>query len=275
MTDAHLTKKVERAARLRWVPLAQMKVSPLAQRELNQARVDRIVASMDLEQIGTPTVSARDGSYYIIDGQHRIEAYKEWNGEGWVDQSLQCWCYEGLTEQQEAERFLKLNDVLSVKAIAKFRVGVQADRPTESDIDRIVRAQGLRVSQDKIDGGISAVGTLRRVYDRNGPATLARALRIVRDAYGTPGLEAPVIDGIGLLCGRYNGTLDDARAVTQLSSAHGGVKGLLNQAEVLRRMTGNPRNHCVAAAAVEFINRGKGGKKMPSWWKSDTTSETS
>jgi hypothetical protein len=55
-----------------------------------------------------------------------------------------------------------------------------------------------------------------------------------------------------------------------LSSAHGGVKGLLNAAENLRNMTGNPKAHCVAAAAVNIVNRGRGGKKLPDWWKGAT-----
>jgi len=267
--NAKPTKKVERAAHLRWVPLVKMRVSTLAQRDLNQARVDHIDANMDLEQLGNPTVNERDGWFYIIDGQHRIEAYKQWVGEDWTEQQFQCWTYAGLTEEEEAETFLKLNDVLTVDAMAKFRVGVQAARPVETDIDRIVRAQGLRVSRDKIEGGIGAVGTLRRVYHRDGAQTLGRALRIIRDAYGTPGFDSGVIDGIGMLCGRYNGSLDDVKAIKQLSSAHGGVKGLTGKAETLRASTGNPRAHCVAAAAVDIINRGRGGGKLPSWWKSD------
>lgn len=247
-----------------------MRVSALAQRELNQARVDRIDASMDLEQLGNPTVSERGGYFWIIDGQHRVEAYKQWIGEEWPTQELQCWSYVGLSEEDEAEKFLKLNDVLAVNAMSKFRVGVQAGRDAESDIDRIVRAQGLRVSTDQGEGSIRAVGTLRRVYSRSGPAVLARTLGIIRDAYGTPGLDAPVIDGIGYLCGRYNGELDVPTAVQRLASVHAGVNGLLGAAEQTRQRTGAPRGQCVAAAAVEIINRGKGVKKLPSWWKAES-----
>jgi hypothetical protein len=257
--------RIQREARLRWVPIPQMRVSPLAQRDLNQARVDRIAASFDLEQLGNPTVNLRDGTWYIIDGQHRVEALKE---IGYGDQQIQCWAYEGLSEQDEAEKFLKLNDQLAVNAFAKFRVGVQANRPDETDIDRVVRAQGLRVSLDNGDGAIRAVGTLRRVYDRADGPTLARTLRIIRDSYGDPGLEAAVIDGIGLLCQRYNGEIEDSLAVEKLHGARGGVNALLGKAENLRRQTGNPKNHCVAAAAVEIINSGKGGRKLASWWKS-------
>lgn len=261
-------RKVERDARLRWVPLGRMRVSPLAQRDLNQARVDSIVANLDLEQIGTPTVNDRDHYFYIIDGSHRCEALRQYGFED--DDRVQCWTYTGLTEQEEAEKFLKLNDVLAVNALAKFRVGVQAERPTERHIDTIVRSVGLRVTGDRIEGGIRAVGTLRRVYDRHGPGILDRTLRIVRDAYGTPGLEAAVLDGIGYLCGRYNGSIDDTKAVKQLASVHGGVNGLLGAAERLRKDTGQPRGQCVAAAAVEIINRGRGGGKLPSWWKSQS-----
>lgn len=264
MTTTNATTRVEREARLRWVPISKMKVSPVAQRQLNQARVDRLAAEFDLEQLGTPTVSERDGSFYLIDGQHRIEMLRQ---IGWDDQQVQCWTYTGLTEEDEADKFDRLNDVLAVHAFDKFRVRVTAGREEETDIDRIVRANGMCVSRESVPGAIGAVGTLRRIYARSDGKTLGRALRIIREAYGDPGLEAAVLDGIGLLCQRYNGDLDDAAAVDKLSKAHGGVNSLLGKAEVLRQRTGNYKSHCVAAAAVDIINSGKGGKKLPSWWK--------
>lgn len=38
---------------------------------------------------------------------------------------------------------------------------------------------------------------------------------------------------------------------------------------VRRKQTGNAKGHCVAAAAVDINNRGRGGKKLPSWWRED------
>lgn len=255
--------RVTREARLRWVPIEQMRVSAVSQRDLNQARVDRIAADFDPEQIGTPTVNERDGLFWIIDGQHRVEAMKQ---VGWGDQSVQCWTYSGLSEAEEAETFLKLNDVLAVSAFDKFTKGVSAGREIESDIDRVVRAVGLCVSRDQVPGAIRAVGTLRRVYNRGGAPGLSRSLRIIRDAYGDAGLEAAVIDGMGYLTQRYNGELDEGRAIKALGNVHGGVNGLLGKAEQIRRATGNPKGQCVAAAAVEVINSGRGGRKLPGWW---------
>lgn len=262
-------RRVEREARLTWVPLGLTRTPTMAQRELKPGHVDHIAANMDLEQIGTPTVNKRGGLFYILDGQHRIEAYKQWLGEGWEGQQLQCWTYEGLSEEEEAETFLKLNDTLTVQAFDKFRIGLNANRVEEVEIAAVVAKASLTISQSRAEGSIGAVGTLRRVYRREGHAVLFRTLGIIRDAYGTPGLEAPVIDGIGLLCGRYNGELDTTQAVTRLKSVAGGLAGLMNRAYFTKNQTNAPLNQCVAAAAVDLINRGKGGKKLPSWWKSD------
>lgn len=267
MSSKPTGKQIRREARLRDVPLSKMRVNPLAQRELNPARVDKIAAEMDLEQLGVPTVNLRDGWYYVVDGQHRVEGLKKWLGT-WEDQTYQCWTYEGLSEEEEAEVFLKLNDTLTVSVFDKFTKGIKAGRAEENDIDRIVRAQELRISRQKDGGSIAAVGTLRKVY-RRGPGTLARTLRIIRDAYGDAGLEAAVIDGLGMLCHRYNGDLSEETAVQRLGNVHGGVNGLLGSAEKLRKQTGNPRAHCVAAAAVDIYNRGRGAKKLPSWWRDD------
>ena len=267
MTDkANGKNRVERSATLRWVPVGLMCVSPLAQRELNQARVDKMAANFNPELIGTPTVNHRDGKWFVVDGQHRIETLRE---VGWGDQQVQCWAYFDLTEAEEAELYLSLNDVLANSAFDKFRIGVTAGREVECDIDRIVRSQGLAITRDRIEGGVRAVGTLVRVYRRGGPKVLRRSLAIIRDAYGTPGLEGPVIDGIGYLCDRYNGDLEDQFAVAKLSKLHGGVNGLLGRAELVRRSTGQPLGQSVAAAAVEVINAGRGGKKLPSWFRED------
>ena len=140
---------------------------------------------------------------------------------------------------------------------------------TESDIDRNVRALGLHITSTRAGGGIAAVATLRRVYDRGGAAVLSRALRIIRDAYGEAGLDGPVIEGIGLVCQRYDGQLPEQRAIERLSSVHGGVSGLISRAGQLRQSTGSAAAQCVAAAAVELINRGSGGRKLPGWWRNE------
>lgn len=262
-------KRVEQHGVIEWIRLGSMAVPPHAQRELKPAKVDKILAEFDLDVFGVPTVSERRGIYYILDGQHRVEAIKRWNGDGWEDLRIECRVYRSLTEAEEADKFSRLNDAMSVTVYDKFRIGVNAGYEVENKIKKVVEREGLKISREQVPGGIGAVGTLRRVYVRSSDKVLAKTLRITRDAYGDPGFEGSVIDGLGLMVQRYDGLIDEQIAVEQLSSAHGGVKGLLNKAAVIREKVGGAKAQCVAAAAVDIINSKRGGKKLPSWWKSE------
>lgn len=265
MTDRNEEGRRTRASHLRWIPVAEMKVNPRAQRDFKEAQAEKYAADFDLEALGFPVVNLRDGSFYIVDGQHRVAALKM---IGWGDQKIQCECYEGLTEAEEAELFLRRDERRAVSRFERFGIALTAERADQSDIDRIVRSNNLCISREKVPGAIGAIATLERVYRRGGPAVLGRTLRIIRDSFGDSGFETNVIDGIGLLCQRYNGQLDDKTAVDKLGKVSGGVNGLLGLAENTRRQTGNSKSHCVAATAVELINRGSARtQKLPSWWK--------
>jgi hypothetical protein len=262
-----VTQRVNRHPRLADVALGRMKINERAQRELNHNRVKQMSESFDIDRLQYPTLSERDGYFFIVDGMHRINALKLWIGEGWEEQRVKCEVYSGLSEAEEANLFLQLNEERkAVRAIDKFFAAVTAERPAETEVLQIVAWQGLKVAKTKQPGAITSVSTLIRAYKNSDAPTLGKALRIIRDAYGDPGLEAPVIEGVTKLCQRYNGVLDEGRAIKKLGDAHGGVNGLLAKADVIRRQTGSQRGMCVAAAAVEIINSGKGGKKLPGWW---------
>lgn len=269
MSTAKRSTAHHRAYRIQEVPVGKMTTSRRVQRDLKMHRVDYLVANFDLDDFGQPVVSWRDGHYYIIDGQHRIEALKLWLGKGWEIQKIECRVYQGLNEAEEADMFDRLNDVLIVSSFDKFKIRVTAGRDAESIIDKVVKSENLVISRDEIPGGVSAVGTLVRVFTRSDAEVLGRSLRIIRDAFGDAGFKSQVIDGIGHLCQRYNGALDEKVAIEKLSETRGGVNGLLGKATVLHKQTGNSRAQCVAAAAVEIINahRTTGTKRLPSWWK--------
>lgn len=254
------------ASSIKPVPLGKMRVSLSAQRELRETRVNFLLSQFDLEQLGYPVVSMRDGHYYVIDGQHRIEALKRWLGDGWEKQHLDCRCYSQLTEKQEADMFDRLNNQLTVRTFDKFKVRVTAGRPVEVAVQKIVEKEGLKISHEKLPDCVGAVGTLVRVFNRTNGQTLGRALRLAHRSFGDPGLTSPVIDGFGYLCQRYNGAIKDDEAIERLASMRGGVGAVMTRAEVLRKQTKSQLSHCVAAAVVDTLNAKRGGKKLPSWW---------
>jgi hypothetical protein len=256
------TSRIQRTGHLRWVTIADIVVNPDNQRQLRKAWADEIAANFNPDNFSPPLLSFRNGTYFVIDGQHRIEAMRI---NGWNERQVQCWVYEGLTEAQEAEFFLEHNHRKAVGAFDKFVISVHANRAEEADINRIVRSQGLKISS--ADGGVRAVGALRKVYS-HGPDVLARSLRIVRDSYGDDGMQGHVIEGIGLLCARYNGTLDETKTIYKLQTARGGLGALTTKASLLRKAYGKSMPHCIAGAACELISSGRGGQRLPDWWKS-------
>lgn len=262
-TNSTRNNRLETPGVLRWVPLSLMQIRPESQRELNRSWADHIATDIDIEKLGVFVVNKVGNVYWLIDGQHRREGLIT---AGWGDQQVQCLVYDDLSREQEAELFLGLNDRKVIPALQNFRIAVFAGRERECAIERIVRAESCAVTADKIDGAIGAVGTLIRIFDRSGGKVLGRTIRIVRDAYGASGLDAHVLDGIALLCARYNGDLEDGLAVAKLRNIQGGVGGLMGKAYLKREQLKKPLAECVGAAAHEVINSGRGGKKLPSWW---------
>lgn len=249
------------------VPLAKTRVAPQAQRELRPARVDYLASEFDPEHFGYPVVNKRDSTFWIIDGQHRIEAVKVFLGDAWESQSVTCRVYSGLSESEEAEMFDRLNDFLSVRAFDKFKVRVTAGRAIECAVKSAVEKIGLKIAHDKDEGSVSAVTTLVRIYERSNAPTLQRALKITHQSFGKVGLTNHVIDGIARMCERYNGELKDADAIERLRTVRGGLGTLATRAALLRKQVGASVPECFAAATVDTLNAKRGGKKLPSWWK--------
>lgn len=249
------------------VALGDMVVCERAQRALKPARVEQILASLDLDAFGEPVLSHREGRYYIIDGQHRTRAMAQFLGDGWEKATILCKVYEDLNEQEEARLFRQLNTVLSTTAYDKFKVGVTAGYEEETRIKSIVEAAGLHISRSRKEttGAVSAISSLRNAY-RLSPKSLMFALKLASESYGDTGLEGSIIEGFAQLHNRYDRALDDSMTIEALSSARGGVKGLMNAAAKRRLTTGNSIAICIAAEAVEIINRHRKGKKLPSWW---------
>lgn len=263
-------KKASSHVKIEYVALGAMFFSEIVQRELKQSRVDALVTNFDIDQMGVPVVNIRaDGRISVVDGQHRISGLKAFLGQGWESQKILCQVFRGLSESEEAEMFLTLNDTLTVTTFDKFQKAIVAGREEETDVAKILKAQGLNYSRVRNPNSVACVGTLMRIYRRGGAKILARVLRLALNAYETAGMEAQVLDGLGHLFERYEKVIDEQQAAEKLQHARGGVKGLLQRAQEYKLRTGNLLPICVAAAVVDIYNGGKGGNKrnqLPNWW---------
>jgi len=267
MANGKRSTQHHRPYQTRELALGSLTVNPNAQRELKKHRVDYLLANLDLNMIGELVVSWRDGKYYVLDGQHRADALRQFLGNGWEIQKIMCRVYQGLSEADEADMFDRLNDSLRVDSFDKFRARVHAKRDVEVAIDKIIRANGFHLAKAKAPGAIGCTSTLVTVFTRSNGEILAQALRVIRDAFGDAGCDKHLINGLALVCQRYSGVLDEKLMVERLRSMRAGSKGLLGNATLIQRTMGTSLPVCVAAAVVEAINAQRGGQRIPSWWK--------
>lgn len=261
-------KRIEFTSRLEWVRLDRMKISPLAQRRFDANWGDELARTFDPDLMGCLSVSLRDGWYYVVDGQHRRHGAIEWLG---ADQAVLCHVFEGLTQAQEAELFLSLNNAKKQSAMSKYQVALVAqdgDRPVEHDVNRITRALGLVVGSNSKNGEISCVTALINTYKKRGAASLSFALRVTRDAYGYDGFKAPIISSLALIHSGLGNQVDEETLVQRLAA--GQLADVHNHGKSIQQSFGRPTDQSYAAAIVDAYNAQAKGRahRLAPWFQS-------
>ena len=145
------------------LPTDELLVDPAYQRSLNNHRVERIVKKFNPRQFGFLKVSHRDGKYYVIDGQHRLAVARTL---GYT--SLQCYVFEGMSQQAEADDFrIQQDNMNRIHTRDQFRAAVTARDEESVKIAKIVSEYGYTLQGFGIDVSsldcIGSIGTLQRI----------------------------------------------------------------------------------------------------------------
>jgi hypothetical protein len=264
--DAHGT------ARITTVKLGDLRVSNAAQREFNDMWGEYLEKNFNLDLVGMLTVSYRDGVYWVVDGQHRTHGLIAWAkqefGDEWPEWTVHVNCHYSLSERAEAALFLAFNKRRNLTAYDIFRVGVTADLPIPTDINRVVLSLGLRVEKSRKPNTVSAVGALDRVYRMGDAVLLSKTLVTIRDAWAGTGFDSEAMQGVALFINRYEGRFDAERLVKKLASLPNGSRGLKQRALVLKDTHGATNVIAHAAAVTDLYNQGaRGMASVGSWWK--------
>jgi hypothetical protein len=255
---------------IRWVNISKMKVHPVRQRQLKRAWVDARVDHFNPEALAQVTLNhtTEDDTYWVIDGQHRVALMR---AVGWGDQNMEARVYENLTPEQEANLFLLRNDARAVDPLNKFLVAVEAGWAAESDIQRILNANGVAVGRKRGRHRLTAVGAVHYIYDLD-VTLLAKVVQSIHGAL--PDHPCPwdsvLIYSVGMVFHRYNGGIDVPEMIEVLAHTPGGLRGLTQKATLIRDTHGGDARNAHAAAIVELVNakRGKAKRKrVESWWR--------
>lgn len=165
------------------IRVGYLKVDPAYQRDLNMARAKLMALNWSDEKSGNPQVSRRmDGSYYLIDGQHRRAACELANGP---DKKLACKVHHGLTLAEEAEIFYATNkDVVKPRPTDNFRAALVAGHMAETQVNNVLAELNLSVGKAASTNVVGAVTAVMRIYDQIGDDGLFNTLSVLIAAWG-------------------------------------------------------------------------------------------
>ena len=191
---------------------------------IQRKRVELIAKDFNEYTANEPKVSFRNGRYYVMDGQHTIEARILRNGG--KDLPILCKVYTGLTMQQEALFFAEQNGhAAPLTAGIKLRAKVVGeDAPSVAFLAATNRV-GLDFNYDSLqlsDYRISCVGTALKLYNQMGEKIYCEALRLIVAAWeGKPdSFRASVLRGMMHFVELYHGEFSEERLIRALRSVH-------------------------------------------------------
>jgi hypothetical protein len=243
------------------VAVSELRIHPVAQRRVVKSHLRRIAATLDLDAIGTIHVVhyAIKGvlAYWVIDGQHRVEALRHHGFGEWKVKAEIHQCDDDATA---SALFLKLNRRAAVGAFDLFANEVSSGDEAAVNVVEICAAQGLTVDRQARDGNIACVNALRSLWNIDQGETLGETLRVLVTAAGPKkdAVEGKLVAGLGRFLATFNGEVDREILATKIAKYPGGPAALLGNAKGLQKLRGNQSlASCVTEILVDVYNSGR------------------
>lgn len=207
------------------VPILPSKLmtDPFYQRSIKASHMKNIVRDFDENCINFPRVSKReDGTCYVIDGDHTIRAWFAKHG----DTPISCIVYEGLTQQQEAQMFLKLNGSTFSKVVtASEKLNTMLNLKDPDMVDMVEAAELCGVKCAFATGGSShnastcyAPDAMYKVYKAYGRETLTDVLQTIIATWNgqKESLQSGFIQGLAFFFHTYGGKFEKKALIRAL-----------------------------------------------------------
>lgn len=202
------------------------------QRPLNERWLKEREGRFDPAMVGAVVLSERTRrgkEYSGVDGQHRIELCRRES----IAEVLAV-VFHNLTIEQEAELFSRFQqERRAITPYQRFKADLVAGNQQARAIERIVREEGLELSESGDGPGyIKCIRALEKVYEDD-PAMLRQVLRLVQGAWGMLpyGRAERLIKGVWLFA-RNTDDLDEDRFIDRLGQT--APSALFTRAQQLR-----------------------------------------
>jgi hypothetical protein len=259
----------------RSVAVETIKLDSFYQRDLDNVRVQKMVADWDPRRVTAIVLSARGGSLYCLDGQHRLAAARELGVP-----SLYAFVFEGLSQTEEADYFYLYQTARKgLTAWDLWKAEVAAQHQDVLNIIRVVNSHGFRIERVAHGiGVIRALRALRRIYKLGGEHLLGDTLDLIARVWKMTdyATEGQVVEGVALFLHSFKGEaiFDQTHMEQLLGKTAPAVYMRAAQTIASERMMATTTPSLIAEAMKRKYNEKvapdkrlgevrKGGKKLP------------
>lgn len=235
------------------------------QREVRTQKVQEFAAQWEWIKCGCLVVVRRaDGSYYVVDGQHRAL------GAASRDDihDLPCLVFEVESLSEEARAFVALNTTKSaVPLVARHRANVVGRDDLALQIDALLTRAGLKFAPG--GGGsrtIQAIGLVYKIMRAN-PELAERTIVLMREIAAGEAINGFVLDALFWIAQRDSTVLGDSHAprLVQL-----GQSALLAEITRHRVIAGKGGAAMDARPIITLLNKGRRTHKLQIDGKADS-----
>lgn len=240
------------------IPIDKLRVDHTYQRDgISKSRVLRIARDFNRAFLGVLTVVKRNGLYYVVDGQNRLEAAKKRNDVP----TLPCAVLESKGIKFEARCFKQINETSNaVSAYHKYKAAVVAGDEPEKSINEWTRSYGFRMTRGGTGNGkkdICFIGTLVQKWKTDSQAAKDAVLSMHRLAMTTDHMEGRPFLGFWYL---FHRGVDLRKYEDKIAKA-GGLPAVYHSINVTKIEAGNMEGEKISATGIlRIINKGKRNK---------------
>ena len=187
------------------------------QRNLSLSLVNSTVQDFDIHQINPAKVSRRNGVNYVYDGQHTIEIIAAASGS----RRTPVWCmvFDDMDYQVEAEVFAnQQKHKKNLTPYEVFNANIEAGKDRQLLIRDLLASYGLAATPSSTAGGICAIGTVEKIFDKYGFDTLSRTINLIVSTWEGEefSFTSCMLTGVARLLDAYGDRLKEQMFISKL-----------------------------------------------------------
>lgn len=233
------------------LPVDSIKIDNKYQRLLNRgsaSSINKIVKNFNSNLIGTLIVNERKDGYYVIDGQHRLEALKILKKE-----RVLCYILKDLSPEQEAECFIHYNQ--SRKNLSPydiFKAELFSNDEKAVKINEIITSLGLKISPASAKRTICAIGAMKDMFQYLGEKDFKSVFELLVNTWDgdSKSFNVHILMGMKTFYKKYKSKIDSIYFVKKLSKTNPNL--ILANGNYYSKTTSSP--HGYEKAILECYN---------------------